>query len=189
MTDKYDRVIEFLCGGNKELFDLAFDQLMQFEGDGFVDDPSDLGGPTRAGLTLKYLTSEYPNINMTIDRLHKLSMSEIKFIYFDGWWQKYSYAKIPNETIAIKAFVMAVNIGPINAIKQIQIAINRLNDKPISVDGVIGPQTISSISKVKNEFILCAEINECFAHYYRQIIADNPAMQIYYNGWLVRAYC
>ena len=80
-----------------------------------------------------------------------------------------------NETLGIKLFDTAVNVGNRPAIRFLQSAISK--SKPITIDGLIGPQTINEDNKadisILNLFI------EEQKKYYNRIVEKNPT-QLYF---------
>lgn len=111
-------------------FDTAFDVLMKVEG-GLVDDPRDIGGLTKFGISKK----AYPNLD-----IESLTLEQAKEIYKKDYWDKCRCDELP-PSFDIAVFDTAVNMGCVKAVILLQKAIRE------KVDGVIGPKTLEAINK------------------------------------------
>jgi lysozyme family protein len=158
-------------------FDQAFDYVMSHEG-GYSDDPVDPGKATKYGISSR----TYPDINIA-----NLTMCQAKQIYLDDWWKLYGYDRIPHYTIAAKVFDLAINMGPSEAHKIFQRALHAAGQRHVTVDGVIGSQTLTAFSKTDPREVLSAMKAEA-AWYYRNLISARPELKHFENGWLNRAY-
>ena len=173
----------------EERFEHCFQQIILHEG-GLSKDKRDPGGTTNWGISLRYLRS----IGFDVDGDGKVDENDIiglpikgaKGIYRKYWWKKYRYSEFSQLVVVEKVFDMAVNMGGFWAHKLLQIAINRLNEKPIQVDGILGSQTRAAANNQDGE-LLREELRKCAEHRYIEIIANNPAMEWAKNGWIRRA--
>lgn len=111
-------------------FDIAFDVLMKVEG-GLVDDPHDIGGLTKFGISQK----AYPNLD-----IESLTLEQAKEIYKKDYWDKCRCDELP-PSFDVAVFDTAVNMGCVKAVILLQKAIRE------KVDGVIGPKTIETVNK------------------------------------------
>lgn len=177
---------------DEELFESAFLVLMQHEG-GYQNNPSDRGGPTNYGLSQRFLESIQPECKYLPDdvRIRKsfimhLSKRLAKKIYKKYFWDRYDYDAIGYDLLSIKVFDLSVNMGPYQSHKLLQIALNKLRKEPITIDGIIGPQTLNEIKQHDEMAIIHHYIDEA-KHYYINLIADNPEYSIFKHGWLKRA--
>jgi lysozyme family protein len=115
--------------------------------------------------------------------LHKDGAVEI---YRRYWWNKYKYAAFNELVVVEKVFDLAVNMGGLAAHKLLQISINRLNDKPITVDGLLGGITFAAANSMDGG-MLRQQLRVCAEHRYIEILAVNPAMEWARKGWMNRA--
>lgn len=111
-------------------FDTAFDVLMKVEG-GLVDDPRDIGGLTKFGISKK----AYPNLD-----IESLTLEQAKEIYKKDYWDKCRCDELP-PSFDIAVFDTAVNMGCVKAVILLQKAIRE------KIDGVIGPKTLEAVNK------------------------------------------
>jgi lysozyme family protein len=145
--------------------------VLKHEG-GFVDDPDDLGGMTKYGISKR----SHPNVD-----IKNLSKDEAVGIYYKDYW-KPSKADNLHSDIQATYFDMVVNMGQGNAVRVLQRAINSVGGSRIAVDGYIGDQTISSSSKLKKKRL---QAFRCL--YYSDLILNNPSQEKFYYGWWKRA--
>lgn len=174
---------------HEEVFQHCVEAILEHEG-GLSLDKRDPGGVTQWGISLRYLRSIGYDINGDgkIDKedILGLPLKGAVGIYRKYWWEKYRYAAFNELVVVEKVFDLAVNMGGTAAHKLLQIAINRLNEKPIAVDGILGGQTFSAANTTDGNK-LRQELRECAKHRYIEILAGNPAMEWCRKGWMNRA--
>lgn len=169
----------------EEMFQICMIAILEHEGM-LTNDVGDPGGITNWGISLRFLIQEDSEDHPTADTIRNMTQSEAEDIYRKYWWKRYEYYKFTQLLVMVKVFDMAVNMGGKEAHKLLQIAINRLIDKPITVDGLLGPQTFSEANSLDGN-ALRQGLRECAEHRYIEIIAENPAMEWARKGWLNRA--
>lgn len=160
-----------------ERFVRAVKIVLDHEG-GYVNDPDDPGGETRWGISKR----SYPDLDIA-----SLTREQAAEIYYRDWWRRYGYSKFDVPEIATKVFDLAVNVGPTAAHKILQRALHACGQRHVVVDGILGPQTIGAANDVHPLMLLAALRAEAAAHY-RTLVARNPRLNKYLNGWLNRAY-
>ena len=114
-------------------FDDIIDVLLEHEG-GYVNDPKDLGGETKYGITKRF----YPDVD-----IKNLTKEQARKIYYDDYWVANKVPQMPNNLKHIY-FDMCINQGKGTAVKVLQRAVNSKGGD-IKVDGGLGPKTIESI--------------------------------------------
>lgn len=169
------------------------DRLIKREG-GYVDHPFDPGGPTKYGVTqiaiddynrLMALEGGAPlqKVPAAIDRadaeaVHRKILSS------------YHFDQIQDYLTREHVFDMATNHGPGRSILLLQEALNG-NGYPVSVDGVLGPETrdalhaavtdVASRRRLNNELVRLRE------EFYRKLVRQVPSKKTFEKGWLDRA--
>ena len=149
---------------------------------GYVNDPKDPGGETKYGISKR----SYPHIN-----IKALTKKQAKEIYRTDWWEKYKYDKMATmvdgdySEIAIRVFILAVNIGPRNAHKCLQRALLACGDE-LDVDGIIGEHTKRLL--LSNGHKIIFPFRSEAAGFYRALVAGRPELKPFLKGWLDRAY-
>ena len=162
-------------------FDSAFKRLLIFEG-GYVLDEVDSGGETKYGISKR----SYPHVN-----IKALTKKQAKEIYRTDWWEKYKYDKMANmcegnySEIAIRLFILAVNIGPKNAHKVLQRSLIATGEE-LDVDGIIGEHTKRLL--LSNGHRIIYPFRSEAAGFYRALVAGRPELKPFLKGWLDRAY-
>lgn len=156
-------------------FGPAFQFLLPHEG-GYVNDPEDLGGETKYGISKR----AYPNLD-----IRSLTEEDAAQIYHRDYWQPQPFGLIISQRIANKVFDMAVNMGLHEATVLTQRACNE-NGQVINVDGKIGPLTIQAINACNPDFLIDSLRYQCRT-LYMTLAAKKPHLQKFLNGWIKRA--
>ena len=144
-------------------FDMAFDVLMKVEG-GLVDDPRDLGGLTKFGISKK----AYPNLD-----IESLTLEQAKEIYKKDYWNKCKCDDLP-PSFDIAVFDTAVNMGPGKAIMLLQKAVRE------KVDGVLGEKTLAAANKSGQDELRRLLLYRLFDY------SQQHGYSYYKNGWFDR---
>jgi len=146
--------------------------VLKHEG-GYVDDPVDPGGETNMGISKK----AYPFLD-----IKNLTIKQASDIYFKDYWLKAKVSKVPGE-LSMIYFDMVVKMGRSRAVKILQEAITAKGVKT-TVDGGIGPQTISNALKSGLE---PERLRSYRVKYYADLVNRKPKLGKYWYGWYRRA--
>lgn len=109
-------------------FDLFIDRILGHEG-GYVNDPRDLGGETKFGISKR----AYPNVNIA-----SLSREQAIEIYRRDYWARIQGDILPDD-VAFQVLDAAVNHGVGNSIRWLQRAVG------VADDGQLGPVTLARV--------------------------------------------
>ena len=151
-------------------FDEIIEKVLEHEG-GNVNDPTDLGGETKYGITKRF----YPDVD-----IKNLTIKQAKEIYKNDYWDKNRVESLPQELWHI-FFDMCVNMGRRTAVKILQrAAVNK--GKNIEVDGGLGPMTIGALKGVEIDRVRAFRVK-----YYVDLINNKPEQEKFYLGWFRRA--
>ena len=151
-------------------FDEIIEKVLEHEG-GYVNDPKDLGGETKYGITKRF----YPELN-----IKELTIEKAKQIYKDDYWDKNRVESLPQNLWHI-FFDMCVNMGRRTAVKVLQrAAVNRGRD--IEVDGGLGPATIGALKGVELDRVRAYRVK-----FYVDLITSKPEQEKFFLGWFRRA--
>lgn len=171
-------------------FLIAYRHVRQNEG-GFVDDPSDAGGATKWGVSLRYLRANGhlkfdmdDDGDLDVDDIFNLTETAAEEVYKDIWTHLGAW-RIKQQPVATKVFDMAVNMGSKQAVRCLQRAL-RSNSYSVVEDGILGPRTAALVN-LCGPGLLAALRSEA-ACVYRQIVISKPQNLKFYDGWLSRAY-
>ena len=153
-------------------FDDIIDIVIKHEG-GYVNDPTDLGGETKYGITKRF----YPDVD-----IKNLTEEEARQIYYDDYWVANKVPSMPDNLKHI-FFDMCINQGRGTAVKVLQRAVNSKGGD-LEVDGGLGPKTIEAINKYKP----CDNRTRCYRlkHYY-DLVNKKPEQEKFLFGWFRRA--
>ena len=151
-------------------FNEIIEQVLEHEG-GYVNDPNDLGGETKYGITKRF----YPELN-----IKELTEEKAKQIYKDDYWDKNRVESLPQNLWHIY-FDMCVNMGKRTAVKVLQrAAVNK--GKDIEVDGGLGPMTIGALKGVELDRVRAYRVK-----FYVDLITSKPEQEKFFLGWFRRA--
>ena len=151
-------------------FNEIIEKVLEHEG-GYVNDPKDLGGETKYGITKRF----YPELN-----IKELTIEKAKQIYKDDYWDRNRVESLPQNLWHIY-FDMCVNMGKRTAVKVLQrAAVNR--GKDIEVDGGLGPATIGALKGVELDRVRAYRVK-----FYVDLITSKPEQEKFFLGWFRRA--
>ena len=151
-------------------FDEIIEYVLEHEG-GYVNDPTDLGGETKYGITKRF----YPDVD-----IKNLTIEQAKQIYKDDYWDKNRVESLPQELWHI-FFDMCVNMGRGTAVKILQRAANS-KGKGLDVDGGMGPATLNALNGIGVERVRAYRVK-----YYVDLINAKPEQEKFYFGWFRRS--
>ncbi len=185
-------------------FNTAINPVLQSEG-GYVNDPDDKGGETICGISRVHhpdwqgwekvdgmKEARNININEMINIFFQNGEGSalIRDFYITNYWSKIRGNDIEDQNLADKLLDVAINLGYKRAAKFLQRALNAVNYKQveISVDGIIGNQSLSSLkSVVANRVALLPKIiNIMQGNHYINIIRKDRGQGKFLRGWLSR---
>jgi lysozyme family protein len=175
------------------MFEIAIEHVLKNEG-GYINHKADPGGATKYGVSLRFMKGLglYGDFNgdgkVNGEDVKIMSLRDAKEIYRRMWWDKYRYGEIQNLEIATKILDMSVNIGSYNAHKIVQKSLNSMGAK-LTVDGVIGSKTISTLNSCSDQDTLMIRIIVSLSEYYIKLYREDEKNRIYFiKGWLKRAF-
>ncbi len=156
------------------LFGRAIELVLRHEG-GYVKNPRDPGGETKYGIS-KRSHAKLDIANLTV--------AQAQEIYLREYWIEYGFDRIRNETIAVKLFDIAVNVGPARAIRWIQQALVAESWTLPLVNGALDEQTVTGLESCSPERILMRFLRFAWGHY-RKLSARTPEFA---EGWMRRLW-
>ena len=176
-------------------FENAIPVLLQHEG-GFVNHPSDPGGATNYGISLRFLAN-HPEIgdfdgdgDVDVQDIANMTVEDACNVYRQFWWDKYRYYLINDQTIATKVFDMSVNMGASRAHRILQASLNKTFGLQLDVDGIIGNATLGVVNACQDDVeqaLLTTICNEQYG-FYERLIQNDPSLAVFRNGWRNRAF-
>lgn len=177
---------------NNARFEHVLKTIFRHEGR-FSNEKHDKGGATHYGISLRYLRLKELDLNKdgSIDErdIFIVDKDVAAIIYKRDWWDRYNYSNIENLALATKLFDLAIWMGATQAHKLLQISLNRLGENLIT-DGILGSKTLKAVSDFQcagNTGKLINELRDNAVHFIINLIADNPDLSKFKQGWLLRA--
>ena len=173
-------------------FDTAHAFTAKWEG-GLSDHPSDPGGITNYGVSLKWLRSLDKdsgdidgNGDIDADDIRALTPAQAASLFYDKFWLPYTLESLP-LIIAVAVYDFMVNAGPGQAIKELQRACNMLDTKgvPLAIDGGLGPKTRAFVDSCDHD-ALFACYQERRTRFYTELSQSRPDLAVFLKGWLNR---
>lgn len=160
----------------------AVERVLLDEG-GRSNRADDSGGLTNFGISAR----AYPDLDIAA-----ISRADAIAIYWRDWWLKFRFDHLPPSAVAAKTFNLAVNIGPIPAVRCLQRAVRAAGGARLVEDGELGELTIRAAADLDAHVLLAAIRSEA-AGYYRvsAALARGPRAdgdRKFLEGWLNRAY-
>jgi lysozyme family protein len=172
--------------------DELIDGLIDREG-GYVNHPSDRGGPTNFGITEAVARAHGFSGSM-----RNLPRSEAAAIYKRLYWLRPRFDQIAkrSQAVAAELFDSGVNMGPAVAATFLQRALSALNRErqdyaDLVPDGRIGPATLAALDrflelrgKKKGETVLLKALDALQGERYIRLAERRPANEAFLYGWL-----
>lgn len=158
-------------------FERAFERVILFEG-GYADDPYDSGGKTMYGIT-EAVADRYGYEG----EMKNLPIETAKDIYRNNYWHANGCGDFDNFIIAELVFDMGVNMGNRVAVRKLQKAYNLLSNNEITVDGLIGPETLGAVNGYPHTRDLAFWYCTLRSLRYKNIVAHNKTQRRFIRGW------
>lgn len=174
--------------------DRALVFLRIHEGGVYTDDPNDPGGPTKWGVSLRFLRSLGTKLG-DVDGDGDVDWRDVQGLTWEiacdrfwvpEFWVRYRYERLPDST-AVKTFDLACNMGPSQAHRCLQRAL-RACLVDVEEDGLLGPETVRACGGVATNGALLAALRSEAAGFYRGLVARRARFVGFETGWLNRAY-
>jgi len=139
----------------------------------YTNRKTDLGGPTKGGITLDTFRTWRKNPRLTAADLQKLTESEADAIY--RWMFMRPFDMVPDP---LRHYMIDLGVlrGPFRATTMLQEIVGT------NADGWIGPQTIAAVEAFGATTTLIMIIGSRFTHIEARI-RENPTQAEYRNGW------
>ena len=175
-------------------FDKAVQVVLRHEGKLSLGDDDDRGGATAFGVSLRFLQITQLDLNqdgkVTVEDILTIDPIVATQIYKKYFWDINRYNEIQDSDIATKMLDMSVNMGAKKANQLLQSALNRIQVPIIDVDGINGSDTLGKTNNLINNGYkddLLGQIKDNATHFYINLVADDPTLRKYLDGWLYRA--
>ena len=170
-----------LRGLKKINFEASLKEVLEHEG-GFVDHELDRGGKTRYGIT-----ESVARDHGFTGKIRDLPMETAEKIYRKSYWDAIRLDELKNGRLRYIVFDTAVHMGPSAAVRKLQTTYNLLSSREITVDGIIGPETLGAVNSYQHgldtfKFVYCVMRGEK----YFDIVRTDGGQSIFIRGWMRR---
>jgi len=173
--------------GNNLVKEKIINKIIDIEG-GYVDDPSDSGGQTNWGITVK-VARKAGYFGPMVD----VSRDTAFVIYAEKYWDSVRADDILelSELVAEEVVDTSVNMGPSRAATFLQRSLNVLNDRErlysdLTVDGSIGNITISRLKTCiaeRGDLVLVKMLNCLQGAFYVELAERREKDERFVFGW------
>ena len=175
--------------------DTCVQYVLGHEG-GLTENPSDPGGITNFGISLRFLRELDPDdlkrtgifTEVSEQTIRELTKEQAEKIYFSEFWLKGPFDKVMNTNLAKYIFDMSVMHGLPQAVRITQracCAAQKVKDY-VKDDALFGAKTLQAINQAS--FMLIPALIAQRTGYLRQLVAVNPKLELFLDGWLTRAF-
>lgn len=157
--------------------DLLKPIIRKWEG-GIADHPNDPGGLTKWGITFDTFRNYYGRYKTRQDLIN---MTEAQWdeIFKKMFWDRWKADQIESQSIA-NLVVDWLWASGVYGIKYPQSVLN------VSVDGQVGPKTLSAINSYRNQKELFDKLWQRRKKHFEDIVRNRPASKVFLKGWLNR---
>lgn len=173
-------------------FEVAHAFTSRWEG-GFINHPSDPGGATNFGVSLRWLSGAGLDITgdgkIDIADIRAMTPKVASGLFREYFWDYLKLDRLPPLS-AIVTYDAAVNTGCAQAVKFLQRGLNLLApSEPLVADGIIGPKTRARAAELgrNSDATLATYCVNGRNGFYRQLVASKPKTYApFLSGWLNR---
>jgi lysozyme family protein len=172
-------------------FDKAFEHTVGIEG-GYSNNPADLGGPTKYGITERVARAAGYQGDMK-----DMPIDIAKAIYRRRYWDinRLDAVATVSESVALEMFDTGVNCGTSTAGLFLQRSLNVLNRQgkdfaDLLPDGSVGPMTVEALSAfvavrgIAGHRVLLTMLNCLQGAKYIEIAERYPSQETFVYGWV-----
>lgn len=147
---------------------------------GYVNNPSDLGGPTKFGITFNTLSAWRGRNCGPID-IQELTSTEAGEIYKSKYIDGPGFGKIENLHVLYAVADTAVLFGPDRAARFLQTALG------VAADGVCGAGTVAATNSAPDPRKVVNSIAFQRIGYHVKRVQSDPSQLQFLGGWVSRA--
>ena len=152
---------------------------------GFVNHPSDPGGATNHGISLRFLQGQGLSVgdidhdgDIDADDIRALTPETAAAILRKNFWEPLKLDMLP-DALALVLYDTSVNMGPGTARRLTQQALG------VEVDGKWGPKTWAALMRCNGAQTARAVIRLRHGSY-TALVANNRKLEAFYTGWMHR---
>lgn len=160
--------------------DILTDVLKAEGWDRYTNHPSDRGGPTKWGITLKAYQDFLPNNTVTVEDIKALKEVHARAFYRQKYIIEPGFDKLHPLLIPL-VVDSAVNHGQKRAAQWLQKAVG------VEQDGVIGPLTLAALNAQPSVMAVYLDIVASRVRFYGVLVTRDHSQAVFASGWNNRA--
>lgn len=149
--------------------DRLITEILRREGDRYTNRPSDRGGPTKWGITLKRW-SEYIGAPATPEMIQAITEKEARQFYQTEYIDGPGFGKIRDAMLREIVVDIGVNSGTETAARWLQACAG------VKVDGDIGPITLAAVNS-QPPVMLAVKMCSARVRHYGRITSNDPELK------------
>lgn len=160
----------------------------------YVNNPADKGGETYAGVArnIHPAWAGWPTLDAYKVKIGRAlntneqvpGMEGYVEAFYKALWDSKNFSAIHNQDVANIVYDYFINSGN-TGIRKTQEVLRDVFKAPITVDGIMGPQTINYIN-AQDPVMLYNAIKEKRIAFYHGLVAKDPTQIVFLKGWLAR---
>jgi len=159
--------------------DTILDEIIRREG-GYVNHPSDRGGPTNFGITAHTLGAwRKLSRPATAAEVHALTKDEARAIYRQQYITGPGFDAVTHPGLLHLLVDSGVHSGPKRAVQWLQVALG------VTADGIIGPKTRAALAATDQAVLYSKVLGQRLRHLGR-LITNDPKQSAFAAGWMNR---
>ena len=161
--------------------DEIIDGIIEHEGREYTNRPTDKGGPTKFGITLRTLRHWRSDPHLSAEDVAAMNEEEARAIYAHEYIEKPGFNLISYELLRTQLIDFGVTSGPDDAVKALQKVLG------VAADGNIGPMTLAALRRYGmsrcNNLVLR---HRCLHN--ARLVEKDPSQAVNIEGWTKRAF-
>lgn len=144
---------------------------------------SDRGGEAIAGINSR----SWPTAFVNIARLPQAQRgAAVANFYLTEFWNVMRLGGLESQDVANRVMDEGVNAGPYTATRMLQEAVNQAQRWDVSIDGILGPDSLTAVNDADQEKLL-AIYRTLRIQRYEKIVKLRPDDAQYLPAWEARA--
>lgn len=153
--------------------------VLKTEG-GYVNNPSDKGGPTNYGVTIDTLAS-YRKSQVTAADIQALTLTEAAALYLNKFVIVPNFDQLVDIKLRAAMVDFGVLFGPIRAIQALQMLMK------VNVDGLLGPQSLATANTILDTRPIINQLSVIRVNKHTDRVMYDASQLQFFRGWVARA--